>query len=83
MFNGVRCRSWHNTPCTDKRLALRALARAISMRDAAPFLDPVDLEVAPAYYFAVAYPICLTQIRERVNSDFYRRIEVPRHLPFA
>jgi hypothetical protein len=61
---------------TAKRRALRALQRALGLRWAADFVQPVDVATAPGYYLAVAYPMCLTLLRDRVQHDYYRRIEV-------
>jgi len=40
------------------------------------FKYPVDFEAYPDYCKAVAYPICLDSIQERLANGFYRRSRV-------
>ena len=54
---------------------LSGLDSIMTMSMAEDFLVQVDFEVYPAYVRAVAYPICLQMIAERLRSGFYRRIE--------
>lgn len=46
-----------------------------SQRRAEHLVDPVDYRSFPEYLGVVAYPMCLTQMHERLQSGFYRRIE--------
>ncbi len=48
------------------------LAQIMECDEASPFLYPIDLNLHPFYIDAVAYPIDLQTINERISNKFYR-----------
>jgi len=48
----------------------------LKMKKAQLFIDQVDFNEYPEYCLYIAYPICLSIIRERLINGFYRRKEV-------
>ena len=48
----------------------------LEMEDMQIFKESVDFESYPDYCKAIAYPICLDAIQERVTSGYYRRTRV-------
>uniref|UniRef100_UPI00358F1ABD PH-interacting protein-like n=1 Tax=Myxine glutinosa TaxID=7769 RepID=UPI00358F1ABD len=66
---------WGSTTREEERDRISSAIDQLSTLDlAAPFSNPVDLAEYPLYCTAVAYPTDLNSIRQRLQSNFYRRI---------
>uniref|UniRef100_A0A8C4QR37 Bromo domain-containing protein n=1 Tax=Eptatretus burgeri TaxID=7764 RepID=A0A8C4QR37_EPTBU len=66
---------WGSTTREEERDRISSAIDQLSTLDiAAPFSNPVDLAEYPLYCTVVAYPTDLSSIRQRLQSNFYRRI---------
>ena len=64
---------WEGTQEMERILeGLKAISKPGVMEEAHMFIDPVDLEKVSDYCVAVAYPISLSIIIERLENRFYR-----------
>lgn len=64
---------WEGTQERERILeGLRTISKPGVMEEAHMFIEPVDLEEVHDYCDAVAYPISLSIITERLENRFYR-----------
>ncbi|KAG0212856.1 Bromodomain and WD repeat-containing protein 3 [Mortierella sp. NVP41] len=60
-------------PSEDFERIEQILEHFLGMEDLQIFKESVDFEAYPDYCKAIAYPLCLDAIQERVTSGYYRR----------
>ena len=55
---------------------VRGLEAIMQHSTAEPFNAPVDLSAFPAYAMIIEYPIDLSTIKNRLENNFYRQVDV-------
>ena len=54
--------------------AEKVMGKLMNLKDAWPFLEPVDPTIAPDYRDIIAHPMDLGTVREKLVSDVYRLV---------
>jgi hypothetical protein len=60
---------------SEKQRLASILDSVIAQEDLTPFVVPINFDEFPSYLSIVAYPICVSLIRSRLENNYYRRTE--------